>query len=108
MRKFILTSLLALSLGACSTAQVQQAEDFIGKVQAYAAQACHFIPEVATIVSIWNSVAGATVAGVGGAICAAVPPPASARYKALNLKGAGPAVQTGIIGGIPVTGWRTQ
>lgn len=108
MRKLLIALVASVSLASCSTTQVQQAEAFIGQVQTYAAQVCHFVPEVATIVAIWNATAGATVAGVGGAICALVPPPASARYKALPLKDVGPPQQVGVIGGITISGWRTK
>lgn len=96
----------ALTLGGCTTAQVTS---FIGQVQADAAIACKFIPTVATILAFFNAGIGATVASVTAAICSAVPPPASAKFKSLPLRSAGgvPGV-TGIVNSIPIVGWRTQ
>lgn len=109
MRKFLLTSVTAATIGlaGCSTTQVQQIETFLGQVQSYTAQVCHFVPEIATIVALVNSGIGTVVGAVGQAVCNAIPPPASARFMAIPLKGTGPAVNAGNIGNIPITGWRT-
>ncbi len=91
-------------LGGCTTLQIT---DAIGQIQAYTAVACKFIPTVATILAFLNAGIGTAVGTVGAAICAAVPPPATARYQALPLRGH-PAASVSVVSGIPVTGWRTQ
>ena len=110
MRKFLLSSamVVAITLGGCGTTQVQQIETFIGQVQAYAAQVCKFVPDVATIISLVNSGVGLVVGAVGQAVCNAIPPPASAQFRALPLRGSGPAVVVGNSGSVPVSGWRTN
>ena len=107
MRKMLLSLALAggIALAGCSTTQVQQAETFIGQVQADAALVCKFVPDVTTILSIVNSGIGQVVGAVVQAICNAVPPTASARYKALpRAGGGGNAVQVSP----GISGWRTQ
>lgn len=108
MRKLLFVPLLAsaLVLAQCSTTQIQQAEAFIGQVQAYTAQVCKFIPTVATILAIVNSGIGSVVGAVGSAICNAVPPTASARFKALPKLGAIFAGTAGTVNGVAITGWR--
>jgi hypothetical protein len=65
------------------------------------------VPTIATILSLFNAGIATTVGGLATAICASVPPPASAKFSALPRYGAGPAVTTGNIGTIPINGWRT-
>lgn len=111
MRKLFIMAVAALGIGlsACTTTQTTQIENLIALVQAGAAQSCKFIPEVGTIIGIFNATVGATVTGIVSAICATVPPPSSGRYKALPRYAAGlNSVQTGNVGIVPVTGWRTQ
>lgn len=106
MRKLMMSATTAIFLvvAGCSTTQVQQIETFIGQVQAATAQACKFVPTVNTIITMVNSGIGQVVGVVTAAICNAIPPPASARFKALPL----------VNNGAPVTiapnisGWRTQ
>jgi hypothetical protein len=106
MRKTFLAVIVAASLAGCTTTQVT---DFIGQVQADAAIACKFVPTVATILAFFNAGVGATVGSVTAAICAAIPPPASARYLALpRYKTGGVPAIVGSVGQIPVIGWRTQ
>ncbi len=103
MRKMLLVTVLA-ALGGCTTLQITTA---IGQIQAYTAVACKFIPTVATILAFLNAGIGTAVGTVGAAICAGVPPAASARYQALPLRGH-PAAAVSVVSGIPVTGWRMQ
>ncbi len=114
MRKFLMSTMLAgtVALGGCSTTQITE---FLGQVQADTAAACAFVPTVSTILAVAAalgfapaSIAGAAIQTVANAICSKVPPPASARYRALSPRGIGPANTVGIIGNAPVSGWRTQ
>lgn len=112
MRKLLLCSALALSVGACSTAQVSTlSSDTANVVQAVhesAANLCKIIPEAGSIVSIFNAAIGATVSTVTNAICSQVPPPASAKYKALPAFHAVAPAPVAIVSGVTVTGWRVQ
>ena len=93
-------------LAGCTTTQIT---DAIGQIQAYTAVACKFIPTVATILAFLSAGIGSAVGTIGAAICASVPPVASARYQALpHYRAGGPAVVAGQAGNIPVIGWRTQ
>ncbi len=108
MRKLFLTctAVVFIGLAGCTTMQITTA---IGQIQAYTAVACKFIPTVATILAFLNAGIGSAVGTIGGAICASVPPPASAQFRALPHYGAGgPPVVAGQAGNIPVVGWRTQ
>jgi hypothetical protein len=113
MRKWLMSGALAcfLVVGGCTTTQLT---DFLGKVQAAAAQACHFVPTIDTVLAIAASLgfapavaAAGAINAVAAAVCSQVPPPASAQFRSLPLRGVGPAVTVGTIGGIPVNGWRT-
>lgn len=113
MRRLFISSVTAAAivLGGCSTTQVT---DFLGQVQAAAAVACKFVPTIDTILSIAAALgfapataAAGAVTAVSSAICSQVPPPASAAYGRLPLKGVGPAVSVGKVGGVAVNGWRT-
>jgi hypothetical protein len=110
MRKFLLSIVVAttVTLGGCGTTQVQQIETFIGQVQADAALVCKFVPEVSTIIALVNSGIGQVVGAVVQAVCNAIPPPASAQFRALHFRGLGPAVTVSTVGNIPISGWRTQ
>ncbi len=128
-RRSLLTSCaplaVALPLGACSTTQIQQAQQtitqVIATVQAYAATVCGFLPEAQVIVNLVVAITGQVVVGtvssvvlqtVEQTICQMVPAPASARYKALPLQGAGAPVVIGTptVHGqpVPISGWRTR
>ena len=106
--KFLTVGVVAgsLLLAQCSTTQVQQVETFLGQVQAYTAQVCKFVPTIDTIISIVNSGVGQVVGAVGSAICNAVPPPASARFRALPRLGAPFAGTAGTLNGVTINGWR--
>ena len=115
MRKLFLALALSGSLGlaSCTTPiTASQEAQFIAEVQAGAAAACKVVPTVAAILGVFNVVVGASVSAVVTAICAAVPPPASARYGAIHRLGAGSASYIGVttVGThtVAVTGWRTQ
>jgi hypothetical protein len=104
IRAILLAGLIGLT--GCTTAQVTT---FIGDVQADAALVCKFVPTVATVLSFFNAAIGATVSTVTAAICAAVPPPTSARYLGLPRLSVGGAPGTvGYVGNTPIQGWRTQ
>ena len=103
---------VALSTASCSTTQTT---DFLAQVQADAAQACLFVPTIATILAVAAalgipaaSIAGAAIQTVANAICAKVPPPASAQFRALAPQGGGPARTVSVLGNIPINGWRTH
>jgi outer membrane lipoprotein SlyB len=106
MKRTLLVGVVSLWLVGCSTTQIQQAEAFLGQVQAYTAQVCKFVPTIATILAIVNGGIGSVVGAVGAAICNAVPPPSSARFKALPRLGSTFAGTVGTVNGIPITGWR--
>ena len=106
MRKLAVI-LLALQLAACTTTQVQQIETFIGQVQSATAAACKFIPTVSTIISLVNTGIGQVVGVIAAAVCNAVPPPTSARFKALPRVGAR-AGAAGTVNGVTINGWRTN
>lgn len=104
-----LLTVASITVGGCSTTQVT---DFLGQVQAATATACKFVPTIDTILAIAGSLgfapataAAGAVTAISNAICSQVPPPASARYQQLYRQG-GPAKSVGVIGGIPVNGWR--
>ncbi len=112
MRKWLISTALAggLMVGGCSTTQVT---DFLSQVQADAAAVCLFVPTIDTILAVASAlgipvtgIVGSAVHTVASAICAQVPPPASAQFKALFPRGAGPARTIGNVNGIVVSGWR--
>ena len=112
MRKMMIAAVTSLSLLAgCSTTQIT---DFLGQVQADAAAACLFVPTIETILAVAQSlgfapaaIGGAAIQTVANAICSQVPKPASARFRALPLRGIGPAVNVGNFNGVQINGWRT-
>lgn len=112
MRKFLLAATVAcgVTVGGCSTVQVT---DFLAQVQASTAQACLFVPTIETILAVAQAlgipavgIVGSAIGTVANAICQQVPPPASARYKALLPRGTGPAKTVGSVNGVVVNGWR--
>jgi hypothetical protein len=112
MRKMLMTVIMVISLGACSTTQVT---DFLKTVQAVTAQTCMFVPTIDTIIAIAAAlgipvagIAGAAIDTVARAICNKVPPPASAQYRALAPLNGGAARTVNSVGGIPINGWRTR
>lgn len=113
MRKFTFVAVTALSLLAgCTTTQVTS---FLAQVQSAAATACAFVPTIDTIINVasalgipYASAAGAAVTTVTNAICSKVPPPSSARYRALSPKDVGPAATVGTVGGVTISGWRAH
>ena len=120
-RRNLLASAAIIPLAGCTTAQVETAEQqIIDTIQAFAAAACGIIPTAKTILAVLAGF-GVSIAGVTAvvlqqveqAICNAVPPPASARYRAIPLQGTGAApVTIGAAptpqGNVPVVGWRTR
>ncbi len=113
MRKAFITFTTAafLGLAGCTTTQIT---DFLAQVQSATAAACMFVPTITTILAVAQALGvptGAIGVGVGivaDAICKQVPPPASARYRALAHRGVGPAQRVGVIGGVGIDGWRTR
>lgn len=79
MKKFLMTLLLASSLGACATGPDGQPilpspaviDSTVSQVQAITRQACGFVPIAGTITSFFTT-AGATVFDVANAICSAL------------------------------------
>lgn len=57
-------------LAGCITAA--EIDTKIAQVQSYTTTACRFVPTVATIAKLFSIDAGATIAGIGGAICNAL------------------------------------
>ena len=79
MRNVLLLLGLGLMLMGCDPVTTQQANSAVGsalstvrQVQAYTIQACKYEPIAASVISLANTMAGATVGAVGGAICNAV------------------------------------
>lgn len=82
--KFLRMALMGaacLAMAGCVTAQdlatdistvAQTTKDKITSVQSYALQVCKFVPTAATVVSIFSSGYGSSVAAVANAICNAV------------------------------------
>ncbi len=113
MRKTTIAAMTALSLlVGCSSVQIT---NFLAQVQADAAAACQFVPTIDTILAVAaalgipaSSIVGAAVDTVAQAICRQVPPPASARFRALAPQGQGPARAVGAFNGIQINGWRTH
>ena len=112
MRKTTIAMMTALSLlVGCSSVQIT---NFLGQVQAAAAQACLFVPTIDTILAIASSlgipatgIVGGAVNTIARAICSQVPPPTSVRYRALAPQG-GPAKTIGTFQNVPINGWRTH
>ena len=109
-RKALIAAVAAGSLAGCSTAQFTQLDtittSFIASVQSEAALACKIIPTVDSIVSIFNAAIGQTAGAIAAIVCAASPPPASARFRALPPQGYSPVVIGKTPGGIVISGWR--
>lgn len=106
MRKMLLTGVMAIGLSGCATLS-QNTVNFINQVEQITAQACKFIPEAVVILNIFNSGVGTTVNAVANAICAAVPPPASAKFRSLPRFATGmPPVVVGNSNGVQIIGWR--
>jgi hypothetical protein len=120
-RRSLLASAAVVPLAGCSTVQIQTIEQqIIDTVQAFEATACGIIPTAQTILAVIAGF-GVSLASVGAvvlqqveqAICNAVPPPASARYRSLPFRtsGAPPAVIGNAptpSGNVVVNGWRTR
>lgn len=117
IRKLLMSTAIAVSvsLGACTTTQVT---DFLKLVQADTATACQFVPTIDTILAVASAlgipataivgplvVVGGAIDTVAHAICSQVPPPASARFRALPTRG-GPAATVGKVNGVVINGWR--
>lgn len=114
MRKALTIGLLAsyLMVSGCATLN-QQTANFLAQVQSFTAQACKFIPTIDTILAIFNAGIATTVGTIATTVCAAVPPVATVRYRALPRAGTGaPAMAVGSvrsqIGNVVINGWRTQ
>jgi hypothetical protein len=123
MKKLLMTTAVAVavSLGACTSAQIQQAEAQIQDVISTATSvACGIIPEAQTIMNIIAvlypgasilSLAGPALQAVETEICSAAPPVASARYRSLprRVYGAAPVtIGNGQTTNVPVRGWGSH
>jgi len=108
MRKTIIAAMASLSLlVGCDVTT------FLAQVQSTAASACMFVPTIETILAVAQALGftpatevGTAVNTVANAICSKVPPPTSARFRALPPKGVGPARAIGSVNGIVIRGWR--
>ena len=107
----VTASAVALSAG-CSTTQIT---DFLKQVQADTAQACLFVPTIDTILAVAAALGipaagifGPAISTVASAICSQVPPPVSAKYRALAPLNGGAAKTAGSVNGVPINGWRTH
>ena len=99
---------VAFSATGCSTLNPGTAT-FLGEIQAFTAQACKFVPTIATIVAIFNAGIATGVGGIATAICASLPPPTSAQFHNLHKYGLSPVPShASDIGNLPINGWRTQ
>lgn len=121
MRKFALSLCLTAGalLGGCTAAQIEQAAATVeNAIQDGTAALCGIVPTIQSITSVasvlFPGAASITAIAVAGEqaieqdICAAAPAPASARYRALPLRGAAPAVIGVTPHQIVVKGWRTN
>jgi len=119
MRKFMLGAALAssIALAGCTAAQIEAAATTVeNDIQAGTAALCGIVPTLPAITSVAgvlfpgiSSITEVAIAGetaIEKEICSAAPPPASARFKALPLKSAPPAVIGRTAHGVVVTGWR--
>ncbi len=121
-RRSLLAGAAVAPLAGCATPQpgVNIIQQIIDTVQQWAAVACGIIPTAQSILSLLAGF-GVPLTGVGAivlqqveqAICAAVPPPASVRYRSIPLRTA--ASVPGFIGNaptpngpVPIHGWRTR
>ncbi len=80
MRKTLTACVLAAAIGlsGCVTTGNNQLDNLVAQVQLAAVNLCRFEPTIATVVSILNAQAGATIDGIARQICAAVEVPAAA------------------------------
>ena len=120
MKKFLLTAGLVagISLGGCTTSQIQQAEAQIqDAITAATSIACGVIPTANSILAVVGTLypglslialAGPALQAVETDICSAVPPAASVRYRALPLKTGLPGTIGQSTHGVVVTGWRSR
>jgi hypothetical protein len=128
-RRTLLASAAIAPLAGCATPGTpptpgptlqQIIQQVIDTVQSWAATVCGIIPTAKSILDVIAGF-GISVASIGSvglqlvqqAICAAVPPPASARFRSIPLRGVsaapgpiGPAPTPA--GPVPVNGWRTR
>ena len=121
MKKFLLTAglVIGISLGGCTTAQIQQAEAQIQDViTAATSVTCGIIPTASSILAVVGSLypglsllalAGPALQAVEKDICTTAPAPASVRYRLLPMRSGlpvtiGQAQQSGVV----VTGWRSK
>lgn len=117
MKRFLPAFIVLALLGGCTTAQIESTAATIeGDIQAGSAALCGIVPTIATILNVVGAVTGTTevttlvgsgITAVEADICSAVPPTASARYRALPRRGTSPATIGTTTHGVTVTGWRT-
>jgi hypothetical protein len=81
MKKLLIIGVTCLALAGCQTAQdvattittaTQTTKEKVKSVQGYAVSVCGYLPAAASVVGIFNSGFGNSVAAVGSAICNAV------------------------------------
>lgn len=121
MRKLAIALLCAGSLAGCTAAQIQSATTTIeGDIQAGVAAACGIVPTLATITEVASvlfpgsagliGIVASGEAAIEADICKAVPPAASAKFRAIPRAayGVAPAVIGVTPHGVGVTGWRAR
>jgi len=84
-----------LTLSGCVT--TKEAADKIAEVQSTAKTICGFVPTAATVVALFNTDAGQTVAGWGAVICNAV-------TNNPQADGPGPANYKPVVNGVRIKG----
>lgn len=119
MRKLLIPFAAIALLGGCTAAQIESATTTVeGDIQAGAALLCGVVPTLTTITSVAGvlfpgaasitQIAVAGEAAIEKEICSAAPAPSSARYKALPLRSATPAVIGTSAHQVVVEGWRAN
>ena len=118
MKKFLATILLAVGITGCTTAQIAQVEAQIQDgITAATSVACGIIPTAQSILNVVSALypglqlvalAGPAITAVEAELCSSAPPVASARYRAIPLRGSGrlPVTIGQTTHGVVVTGYR--
>ena len=119
MKKILLSTVAAsFLLVSCTTAQIAQVEAQIQDgITAATSVACGIIPTAQSILNVVSALypglqlialAGPAITAVEAELCSSAPPVASARYRAIPLRGSGrlPVTIGQTTHGVVVTGYR--